>query len=244
MSSIARAEQAALSLSKPSLPPLAVAAATPVEAVDGSKAGTQPATEAHTPALGAVKLVTVENMQESVQRLLVATPAYPSGIGGRLASSLPTDAPSPKTVASTRSYSVVFDDAGEPGRSAVTAGGRLPPGLEAVCNDDSGMLCVREVLLPDSNGTAVAADTGGVIARIEALPTVAGGREAGYSVWLDGAGRGKELMAVRVTTHPTRLAAPREIRAVFLSPGLKRETTGRRKEEQENSGCVSVLLEF
>lgn len=181
---------------------------------------------------GAMKRLTVEGGKEGYYRgLLVAAPAYPRGIGGRLRAS---GSPEGATANKHGRYSMTFDSTGPDGpRGAAPAargtGRELPAGLEAVRDEKDGMsnvLYVREIGdSGPSDGTSAAAAVaeGGrlVIARIEATtPAVKDGREAAYSVVLldeDGGGGG-ELMAVRVTTQPTGLAVPREVRAVLLLP--------------------------
>lgn len=133
---------------------------------------------------------------------------------------------------------MVFDEEGlaaaDSGRKAARAQG-LPFGLEAVPDEsEPTLLCVREVA---SGGAGC---IGPVVARVKATPTVAGGREAVYSVLLGG-GKGEgaegELMAIRVSTHPTRLAAPREVQAVLLL-GQEEEPAGGELHGQGTCGCV------
>ncbi|CAN0526505.1 unnamed protein product, partial [Ectocarpus sp. 12 AP-2014] len=212
-SSITRAGNAALSLSS-SIP--AASVADPV-ALEGAPS------QAHQHQ-GKARRLTLEDMNESVRSLLVAAPAYPDGVGGRLVSpsssvaELPTKSGSDATGRSKRRrYRMVFDDEGlataDSGRKGARARG-LPFGLEAVPDEsDPTLLCVREVV------SGRVGCIGPVVARVKATPTVAGRREAAYSVYLGGGkaeGAEGELMAIRVSTHPTRLAAPREVQAVLL----------------------------
>lgn len=98
-------------------------------------------------------------------------------------------------------------------------------GLEAVREGDEGVLCVRAV------GGATAEKK--MIARIIRVrqPAIKGkgatAREEIYSLVLNGGTRenkeeggdeSEEVMAVRVSTHPTRLAAPRDFHAVLMLP--------------------------
>ncbi|CBN76936.1 hypothetical protein Esi_0024_0069 [Ectocarpus siliculosus] len=225
-SSITRAGNAALSLSS-SIP--AASTADPV-ALEGASS------QAHQHQ-GKARRLALEKMNESARSLLVAAPAYPDGVGGRLAvapsSSVAEPPTNPASDAAGRSkrrrYRMVFDEEGlaaaDSGRKAARAQG-LPFGLEAVPDEsDPTLLCVRELA---SGGASAAGD---VVARVKATPTVAGGREAVYSVLLGG-GKGEgaegELMAIRVSTHPTRLAAPREVQAVLL--------LGQEEEEEPAGG--------
>lgn len=202
-------------------------------------------------------------MDESVRRLLVAAPAYPGGVGGRLvtASSSPTaglsalwgsDAASNKR----KSYRMVFDGKENPHRGETAPGlaeaAELPLGLEAVPDDsDPTLLCVRELSPGGDSATGGGGSsaggsgvTGSVVARIEAKRTAAGSRESFYSVTLEpgkGERAGAELMAVRISTHPTRLAAPREVQAVLLLPPGGEDAGGKHRA-QENSGWVSLRV--
>lgn len=129
---------------------------------------------------------------------------------------------------------MVFDKAlpVTPGRGAGMVEMGLPLGLEAVCDEKGGGLTIRE-LLPAA-GPGGARDegvAGGIIARIEALPSVGGAGEAVYGVVLDQGGGAGELMAVRVSKHPTRLTMPREVRAVLLLPSHRVDSDGRSPAE-------------
>ncbi|CAM9393900.1 unnamed protein product [Ectocarpus fasciculatus] len=234
-SSITRAGNAALSLSS-SIPTASAAGPLLLEGASS---------QAHQHQ-GKARRLASEEMNESVRSLLVAAPAYPDGVGGRLAvgpsSSVAEPPTNPGSDAAGRSkrrtYSMVFDGeglaAGDSARKAARERG-LPFGLEAVPDEsDPTLLCVREV----SSGGAGAA--GDVVARVKATPTVAGGREAVYSVFLGG-GKGEgvegELMAIRVSTHPTRLAAPREVQAVLLL-GQEGEAVGGKLHERGTCGVL------
>ncbi|CAB1117800.1 unnamed protein product [Ectocarpus sp. CCAP 1310/34] len=212
--SIMRAGNAALSLSS-SIP--AASAADPV-ALEGASS------QVHQHQ-GRARRLTLEDMNESVRSLLLVAPAYPDGVGGRLAVAPSSSVAEPPTNSGSdaagrskqRRYRMVFDDEGlaaaDSGRREARARG-LPFGLEAVPDEsDPTLLCVREVA---SGGVGC---IGPVVVRVKATPTVASRREAVYSVLLGG-GKGEgaegELMAIRVSTHPTRLAAPREVQAVLL----------------------------
>lgn len=193
-----------------------------------------------------MKRLAVEGGKEGYrQRLLVAAPAYPRGVGGRLRAS---GFPGGGTASKHARYRMTFDSTGLDGpHGAASAGrrGELPAGLEAVRDEKDGMsnvLYVREIgnSGPSDRASAAAAEGGRrSIARIEpATPVAKGGREAAYSVVLldgDGSGGG-ELMAVRVTTQPTGSAAPREIRAVLLlpPPGEDRGTEGAELGDEES----------
>lgn len=220
MSSIFRAEQAALSLSK-SVPPLAIAPTAPL-GVGGAR-DAEPFLE-QTPLGTRVRHLAMESLRGALRRLLIPTPGYPGGIGGRLSSSRPLGPPSVDGDTGYRNYKMVIDAKG-PGQRAENV--ELPWGMEAVQEGVSGTLSIRGIVAPgpDSARTGGGGGNGGgsssdlsAIARIVAMPTLAGSREANYSVVLDGDGGGGEVMAVRITTHPTRLAAPRETRVVLLLP--------------------------
>lgn len=235
-----RAEKAALSLSKPFLPLGALAATTSSEG--DPSGGTGPiATESTSSMMGITK-IPFQDMKEPLKRLLAAAPAYPGGVGGRLVSSRPSGPPFPGEDTEKFSYRMVFDEGYSipPVKAEEVAGG-LPIGLEAIHDEKNESLSIRQVLSLGSNrvisGDGIDGDT---IARIEALRTVSGGREASYRVILDGIGSGGELMAVRVSTHPTRLSAPREIRAVLLSS--EGEGSKREPDEQEDNGYSSRVL--
>lgn len=105
-----------------------------------------------------------------------------------------------------------------PGRGAGMVEMGLPVGLEAVCDDRNGGLTIRELLPAAGSGRARAEGAGGVVARIEAPPSLGSAAEAVYRVILDQDGDAGEMMAVRVSKHPTRLTMPREVRAVLLLP--------------------------
>lgn len=236
-SSITRAGNAALSLPS-SIPTASAADPLPLE-------GTPSQTHLHQ---GKARKLALEEMNEHVRSLLVAAPAYPDGVGGRLAVAPSSSAAKPPTDPGSdaagrskrRRYRMVFDDEGlvapVSGRKAARARG-LPFGLEAVPDEsDPTLLCVREVA-PGGARTA-----GDVVARVKATPMVAGGREAVYSVLLGG-GKGEgaegELMAIRVSTHPTRLAAPREVQVVLLlGQEEEEEPAGADLREQGICGCV------
>ncbi|CAM9584892.1 unnamed protein product, partial [Ectocarpus sp. 8 AP-2014] len=235
-SSITRAGNAALSLSS-SIP---AASTADLVALEGASS------QAHQHQ-GKARRLALEEMNESVRSLLVAAPAYPDGVGGRLAvapsSSVAEPPTNPVSDAAGRSkrrrYRMVFDKEGlaaaDSGRKAARAQG-LPFGLEAVPDEsDPTLLCVRELA---SGGASAAGD---VVARVKATPTVAGGREAAYSVLLGG-GKGEgaegELMAIRVSTHPTRLAAPREVQAVLLLGQEEEEPAGGELLEQGTCGLT------
>ncbi|CAM9599390.1 unnamed protein product [Ectocarpus sp. 6 AP-2014] len=235
-SSITRAGNAALSLSS-SIP--AASTADPV-ALEGASS------QAHQHQ-GKARRLALEEMNESARSLLVAAPAYPAGVGGRLAvapaSSVAEPPTNPASDAAGRSkrrrYRMVFDEEGlaaaDSGRKAARAQG-LPFGLEAVPDEsDPTLLCVRELA---SGGASAAGD---IVARVKATPTVAGGREAVYSVLLGG-GKGEgaegELMAIRVSTHATRLAAPREVQAVLLLGQEEEEPAGGELLEQGTCGLT------
>ncbi|CAN0388201.1 unnamed protein product, partial [Ectocarpus sp. 13 AM-2016] len=102
-SSITRAGNAALSLSS-SLP--AASTADP---------GVSSQTHQHQ---GKARRLTLEDMNESVRSLLVAAPAYPDGVGGRLAVSPSSSVAEPPTKSGSdaagrskqRRYRMVFDD--------------------------------------------------------------------------------------------------------------------------------------
>ncbi|CAM9235093.1 unnamed protein product, partial [Laminaria digitata] len=222
MSSTSRVEKDALSLSKPTEP--IAAPGDPVSSARGSDPLAQ--------AAGGVRRVSTANMTDIARQLFVASPAYPSGVGGVITSSRSTGAgaPSPSLPASSsgretgkQSFKMVFDKTlpVTPGREEATVE-MLPVGLEAVCDENGGAISIRE-LLPSGSGGVGAEGPGGVIARIEALRSVGGAREAVYSVILGEDGGAAEVMAARVSSHPTRLAAPREVRAVLLLPPPHRE---------------------
>lgn len=209
-----------------------------------SAAGETNATDAS--SRGAMKRLTVEGGKEGCcLRLLVAAPAYPRGVGGRLSAS---GSPEGGTASKHGRYRMIFDSTGLDGPlGAAPAGirGELPAGLEALRDEKDGMsnvLYVREIREsgPSDRASAAAAEGGRRnIARIEpATPAAKDGREAAYSVvLLDGEGSGGgELMAVRVTPQPTGLAAPREIRAVLLltPPGEERGTEGAERGDEES----------
>lgn len=223
MSSIARAEKAALSLSNnkqaPTPSPGVAAAAVPPMAniyVVGpplSVAGVTNSTDASINR-GEIKRVTVAGGKEGYPRrlLLVAAPAYPLGLGGRLSASRPPPgggrgggAPA----ANRRDhYRMIFDSFSRPGGSqdaAATAaaggggeggGGELPVGLEAVRDEKDGVshLYIREIIGNSGSSAGVSRHTEGgagrgMIARIETTPAAAkkDGREtaaAAYSVVL------------------------------------------------------------
>lgn len=250
-SSITRAGNAALSLSNN--PNIAVTSlpliATPAESSLNNK-----------PDEGNVRQVTVNHMEKSVRRLFAAAPAYPGGVGGCLiaASSSPIATLSPlggsdDTTTKRKTYRMVFDGKEQSHRGGTGLGlaelAELPLGLEAVPDEsDPALLCVRElsaggnsaagggVSSVDGSGAA-----GSLVARIKARRTAAGSRECFYSVELEpgkGGRAGAELMAVRISTHPTRLAAPREVQAVLLLPPRGKDAEGK-QHAQENGGWVT-----
>lgn len=245
-SSLARAGNAALSLSNK--PDVAAIATIPSLAADS--AVSNPART--TTDGGQVRLVAVE---DTFRRLLVAAPTYPSGVGGRLIAAVSSSSAAGLSGSGDASknnnrkrYRMVFDGkeearhplAGGPGEGG-TVGEDLVLGLEAIPDEnDPTLLCVRG-LEPGETNAAGGAGKGRIIARIKATPTVPGGRESIHRVLLEG-GKGRqetvgELMAVRITTHPTRLAAPREVRAVLLcSP--QGEGAGGKYQHQQNGGWV------
>lgn len=256
-SSITRAGNAALSLSSK---PSAAASSVPLEAAPAG-----PSLPKNETANGKLRRIPFEDIDETVRRLLVASPAYPGGLGGRLTTALSASDAGPRSGDAgkqpRKSYRVVLDgrkDAARRGEEEdeAAAAGRAgasghPLGLEAVPDEtDPAVLCVRE-LGPVGAGAGAGAsggDGGGrgvgrVVARIKTSPTAAGGRESIHTVSLElGEGAGGEqpageVMALRVSTHPTRLAAPREVRAVLLLPprGGDGQEGG---HGQETGGCV------
>ena len=251
-SSIARAGSAALSLSSK---PVAAAGSVPVEKVALNN-GSLP--EDAATSEGRLRRIAFEDIDEPARKLLVASPAYPGGVGGRLTTtfSAPADGPggggSEASKQPRKGYRVLFDGGGEDAPRGEKTAGRagagvgLPPGLEAARDEsDPTLLCVREL---ESVGTGVGGggDGGGgggggrVLARIKASPTTTGGRESIHSVLLERGGgdqAGGEMMAVRVSTHPTRLAAPREVRAVLLLPPQGGGGQGK-SHDQESDGYV------
>lgn len=268
-SSITRAGNVPLSLSS-TKPSGAIGAAAAASATNTSSLATAGENPASTSSDGRVRRLTVADMIESVKSLLLVSPAYPSGVGGRMAidRSRPAAGSHPSTSGcdtagnKRKRYRMVFNDDTDKRHSAsaeveptssaagqVRARTGLPVGLEAVPDEkDPTLLCVRE-LGPTGTGSGGGDGSDGgagrVVARIKARPTVPGGRENIYSVVLaieaDGEGDGAngELMAVRVSTHPTRLAAPREVQAVLLLP-RDGEGVGRGSQAQGPSGWVGV----
>lgn len=251
-SSITRAGNLALSLSSTN-PSGAAPAARATNAPSLTAAETSLASASGD---GRVRLVTIGEVDESVQSLLPVSPAYPSGVGGRMTIERSGQPLSSSTGDITggqgKRYRMVFNDesahhhlatvAGEPGYDAAGPRKGLPVGLEAVPDeDDPTMLCVRELRPVGSSGSVGVGGVGRTVARIKARPTLAGGRESIHSVMLMGGGdageddvRG-ELMAVRVST---RLAEPREVQAVLLLP-RGGEGVGREPRAQGRSGWVS-----
>lgn len=257
-SSITRAGNAALSLSN--TPNTATTKPPPTAAPAESSVSGKPAE-------GAVRRVAVDNMDKCVRRLLVAAPSYPGGVGGRLVThfSSPTAGMSSLwgsdgTSNKRKSYRMVFEGKGESGRGETPRGlgqvAELPSGLVAVPDEnDPTILCVRELLSGGDGGAGGGGSsvggggaTGSLVARIKAYQTASGSRESFYSVMLEpgkGERAGAEMMAVRVSTHPTRLAAPREVQAVLLLPP-RGEDAGRKDDAQDNSGwvCLRVPVAF
>lgn len=191
-------------------------------------------------AAGGMRRVSTANMTDIARQLFVASPAYPSGVGGVITSSRSTGAwaPSPSLPVSSsgretgkQSFKMVFDKTlpVTPGREEATVE-MLPVGLEAVCDENGGAISIRE-LLPSGSGGVGAEGPGGVIARIEALRSAGGARGTVYSVILGEDGGAAEVMAARVSSHPTRLAAPREVRAVLLLPPSHQEDSDGRGSE-------------
>lgn len=201
-----------------------------------------------------MRRVPVDDMDKSIRRLLAAAPSYPGGVGGRLV----TDSSSPTAGMSSlwggdgkrKGYRMVFD-----GKEASSRGGtprelgqvaELPVGLEAVPDEtDPTLLCVRELSFGGDGGAGGGGNSvgaaGSLVARIKAKQTASGSRESFYSVMLEpgkGERTGAELMAVRISTHPTRLAAPREVEAVLLLPP-RGEGAGEKLHVQDDSGWVA-----
>lgn len=183
----------------------------------------------------------------------MAAPAYPGGVGGRLVTAFSslTAGMSPLwgsdgANSNQKSYRMVFDRRAESQRGGSAVGttevAELPVGLVAVPDEnDPTTLCVRELLFGgDSAPGGGGSRAGSLVARIKAKQTATGSRESFYSVMLE-QGKGEradaELMAVRISTHPTRLAAPREVQAVLLLPPRGKDTGGK-PPAQENSGYV------
>lgn len=291
MSSIKRAEQAALSLSKPFTPSVAPAP-SPADSVITSGSGIKAqrsrgdewsfaeATGSAAAELvsSAVRVLDLGSMEKRISRLLVTTPTYPSGVGGQLTTSVLPILPSPDrkrqdrtSTAKKRRYRMIFDEerltGQQPGVGIIVGeenGPVSPLCLEAVHAQDDRTLLIREIVVsadgnPDRLKFEGGGDSGGIsgrgrsgqsIARIEEASTVPGGKGAAYRVLLqekwedDGPAEGggnRELMAVTVGTHPTRMAAPREVRAVMLLPskvGKGRETPRRQRPEDRDGGYV------
>lgn len=230
MSSISRSEKDALALSKPAEPLAAPGPAQGSHPVVAAKASMDGAT----PAVDGVRRVPTENMTGPIRQLFVTPPAYPGGIGGVITYSGSTPSPG---APGTQSFRMVFDRSlpVTPGRGAAMVEMELPVGLEAVREEKGGVLSIRE-LLPVGSGGVAASGAGGVIARIEALPPSVGGGagEAVYSVVLGENGGAAEMMAVKVSTHPTTLEAPREVRAVLLLPPRPADPDGKNFAEGKN----------
>lgn len=208
-----------------------------------------------------MRRVAVDDIGASVRKLLVAAPAYPGGVGGRLTTAFSSPSAGLSSLSGSdamnnkrKSYRMVLDGKEQAHRAETAVGpaesARLPLGLEAVPDEsDPTSLCVREIL---SGGDSAAGDgagsvdgtdvTGSIVARIKAKPTAAGSRESVYSVVLErkkGERIGGELMAVKISTHPTRLAAPREVQAVLLRPPSG-EDAGGKHHSPENCGWVRI----
>lgn len=248
-SSITRAGNAALSLSNN--PNTAAANPPPTAASAGSSVVSSK------PAEGAVRRVAVDDMDKSVRRLLVAAPSYPGGVGGRLVTDVSSSTAGMSSLwgggGKRKGYRMVFD-----GKEASSRGGtprelgqvaELPVGLEAVPDEtDPTLLCVRELSSGGDGGAGGGGNSvggsstaGSLVARIKAKQTASGSRESFYSVMLEpgkGERAGAELMAVRISTHPTRLAAPREVEAVLLLPP-RGEGAGEKLHVQDDSGWVA-----
>eukprot|EP00903_Cladosiphon_okamuranus_P016208 g14956.t1 len=209
------------------------------------------------PAEGKVRRVAVNDVGDSVRWLLVAAPAYPGGVGGRLVTAfsspdvgMSSSGGSDATSNKRKSYRMVFDGKAESSRGGTAPGleelAKLPAGLDAVPDEnDPTILCVREFSSGGDSeargGVSSVGGSGRLVARVKAKQTASGSRESFYSVMLEpekGGRAGAELMAVRISTHPTRLAAPREVQAVLLLPP-RGEDAGGGNPAQENSG-VSV----
>lgn len=238
ISSTSRADKDALYLSKPVKPLVA-----PDCSASGSDAvvGGPVPMEGATPAAGGVRRVSTVNMTDTVRQLFVASPAYPSGVRGVMTSSRSTGAgaspPSHNSSlgreAGKHIFRMVFDKTlpVTPGRGAGMAEMELPVGLEAVCDERGGGLSIRELLTATGPGGAETEGAGGIIARIEALPSVGAAEEAVYCAILDQDGGAGEMMAVRVSKHPTKLSMPREVRAVLLLPPHREDSDGRSSAE-------------
>lgn len=229
MSAITRAEQAALSLSKPALssnsPPLMGGAGAAL----GEREKT-PRNQSEKAAVGFSRTA-MENFGEiSWRRYLTAAPVYPGGVGGRLTASGLPGPPSPRSRLTTqRSYRMLFEskfEAEENTRQSQASDFTVE--LEAVMEASGGSsLCIRV-----AGDVSTSPKTVARILEVQQSGGTEGStstREALYSVVLDGGkaeegssgaggGRvgGEELMAVRVSTHPTRLAVPREVQAVLV----------------------------
>lgn len=183
------------------------------------------------------------NMTDAVRQLFVASPAYPGGVEGVITSSRSIEAgdgagagassPSQRSSlgrdAGKQNFRMVFDKTlpVTPGRGPGMVEMGLPVGLEATCDEKGGGLTIRELRSAAGPGGAGDKGAGGIIARIEELPYVDGAGEAVYGVVLDEGGGAGELMAVRVSKHPTRLTMPREVRAVLLLPSHREDSDGR-----------------
>lgn len=243
MSSIMRAEQAALSLSKATLPPIIDTGRNPTGGA-GARNNVD-ADERGTPVAGFSRVAVLAGDVGGFTRekYLTAAPAYPGGVGGRLVCSedplrgINSGSPGAMKTAAMR-YSMVFTESARQSDlagSTSRGGGRkaphevdVPVGLEAVRDGVDGGLCVRTV----GGVTKPRA----IIARVVPLRqpgsgpgggSVTGAHEDIFSVVLSGdrddaenAGCGGpgEVMVVRVSTHPTGPTAPREVRAVLVLP--------------------------
>lgn len=210
-----------------------------------------------------MRRVAVDDVGDSVRRLLVAAPAYPGGVGGRLVTAfsspsggMPSSRGSDGMSNKRKSYRMVFDGKAESSRGGTAPGleqvAELPACLVAVPDEnDPTILCVREL---SSGGDSEAGGggksvggsviAGNLVARIKAKQKASGSRESLYSVMLEqgkGGRAGAELMAVRISTHPTRLAAPRDVQAVLLLPPRGEDAEGKHPA-QENGGWVCLSL--
>lgn len=239
MSSIMRAERAALSLSKPAPPSTAT-----------TRGRTTDADKRESRVVGFTRIAASADKfgKLSWRRYLASAPVYPGGVGGRFVCSGPQGAMFMSATKTTKTfYKMVFiEKAGEPELlEANTPEGsktsrKVTPliGLEAVREGGEEVLCIRAV------GDVTTGNN--IIARIiQARQPGTGGSGAAaceeiYSVVLkggtdeaaeQGGAGGGEVMAVRVSTHPTRLAAPRQVHAILMLPdGGSSEG---RKEEKE-----------